>query len=244
MAKQAKQQNEEQVQQQNEEQDKEPEQEQVQCRVQDYEHSEARYLAFTEVYCQGVEWHLTMREGVTGGAIVEFLENLSKVTAWVGKQKGWSFKPGGYCHPETFTAPAPKRSAPKRASVKNVKPAPPITEITSTTFPPSSSAPPAELPLATSEGAAVGDVIDVKLMSRHTSDDGEREYYRVKGGRYMKFGVRCWPEIAETLSVFNIEAASMVLGQSYNLADFNLVAHFVRNDEGNVSKIVKFEVGE
>lgn len=226
--------------------------EQVQERVQDHKHSEARFLAFTEVYYNGVIWHLTMREGVTGTAIVEFLENLAKVTAWVGKQKGWSFKPGGPHHSEAFTAPVPTKRAAAKKPAKPAAPAPPAPPTTTASSPPPPPPPPpapstlgaTSLPLATAEGASAGDVIDVKLMSRHMSDDGEREYYRVKGGRMMKFGVRCWPEVAITLAAFGIEAPTMTLGQTYNLADFDLVAHYIRNEEGKVSKVVKFQKKE
>lgn len=187
-------------------------------------HTEAAHLAFTSVWYGDVEWHLTLREGVTGEAVVEFLENLAKVTDWAGKQEGWSIlRPVKVASPKKpATYPAKKEATPpKKAAALR-----PVAAATSSP-----------------DTADVENIIPVQLVSSHVTDNG-KEYFRVKGGRCMKHGIRCWPEVAKTMAAFGLEVADMTLGKEYDVADFGLIAHFIYNDKGQISKIVQFTKGD
>jgi hypothetical protein len=179
------------------------------CQVQGREHAEAAILAFTTAFFNGVEWHLTLREGIEGQAVVDFLENIEAVTAWLASRTGWSFQ-GIQIGEAKVAAPA--------IPIRTIQPATPAGA------PAPAPAPIVRAPIVQSVSeTATGDNLDVQQISRHTTDNG-KEYYRVKGGRYMRHGIRCWPEIAATLETYGIVLDDMEMGQAYDLSKFGLVA--------------------
>lgn len=190
------------------------------------EHTEAAILAFTTAYFNGVEWHLTMREGIEGEAVVKFLENIEAVTAWLNNRTGWSFQGTQIGRVEAVKAAA--------LPVRTIQPVAPTVAapIVPTIAPVAAAVQPAS-------DAAAGDQLDVQQISSHVTDNG-KEFFRVKGGRYMRHGVRVWPEIAATLETYGIVLADLEMGQAYDISKFGLVALFCRSAEGKISKVIQF----
>jgi len=74
-------------------------------------------------------------------------------------------------------------------------------------------------------------VCEVKL-----DDKGDpKQFFKVKGGMYKKFGITIWPEV---LTAAGIPVGKLV-AQDYKLPGYR--AEFVLNDRGKPSKVVKLE---
>lgn len=58
-------------------------------------------------------------------------------------------------------------------------------------------------------------------------------YWKVKGGRWSKYGVSIWPEVLEAASLTDLDPT-----QQYNLANFK-TAVYINNDKGQPSKVLQ-----
>jgi hypothetical protein len=92
-----------------------------------------------------------------------------------------------------------------------------------------------EIPTTQQEGVNQFDtetlVCEIKL-----DDKGDpKQFFKVKGGMYKKFGITIWPEV---LTAAGIPVGKLV-AQDYKLPGYR--AEFVLNDKGKPSKIVKLE---
>lgn len=94
-------------------------------------------------------------------------------------------------------------------------------------------------PVATDAEAAETDRFAITKIEKELTKTGNPAF-RIYGGRWMKYGVRCWPEVAELLE-FDLDA--MELGQQYDLTTAGLLAVALLNEKGNPQKVVEFVAG-
>lgn len=170
-------------------------------------HAEARTVSFTDFYApSGAKIAITAREGstaemvaATAVALVEALEILERM--------GWKGSP---------------RSNHRNATPPVQSPAPPVSPPAPAAAPISPPAP-ATSPPATSDDAETVSV-SVTSICAQVTPNGNR-MYKVKGGRMMKSGVTCWPEVAEPfLAGLGHDITQLAVGTDWNVASLNLVA--------------------
>lgn len=105
----------------------------------------------------------------------------------------------------------------------------------------SESAPKSEaLEVLTTKGDpdVTGEEIDrfsVNLIQRKQSDDGKYTYLLVKGGRWMRWGFRAWPEVLPP----SIKLEAMELGKEVGDIPADLQIAYARTSKGD-SKIIAF----
>jgi hypothetical protein len=63
----------------------------------------------------------------------------------------------------------------------------------------------------------------------------DKKFFKVKGGKYKKFGVTAWPEVLHSIGM-NTENAE---AKEYPFPGYK--ATFVMNDKGQPQKVVKLE---
>jgi len=68
------------------------------------------------------------------------------------------------------------------------------------------------------------------------SINGSKTYWKVKGGRFSKFGVSVWPEV---LKPAGYDTDALDPRQEYNIQGF--VAYYVMDEEGKATKVTRLE---
>jgi len=82
--------------------------------------------------------------------------------------------------------------------------------------------------------AQTGETFQAETMEA-TVNKG-KAYWKIKGGKFAKFGVTIWPEVLEAAG-FNLE--ELDTGESYSLAGY--VASYSLKEDGKPEKVVKLE---
>lgn len=185
-------------------------------------------VAFVDcLFYKGAEWHPTIRAGATVDDILALIILMERFTDEILEREDW-------CISGKITMPVEAGDAPPAGASREA--------------PAANGAGPADSPEAgppprkgggKSAGAAAGladGEMRVTQLSKHVQDD--KEFYRVYGGRYVKYGVRCWPEVAVRFNeLMGIALDKMKSGAKYDLAKYDLVAHFILNDKGQPNKV-------
>jgi hypothetical protein len=96
--------------------------------------------------------------------------------------------------------------------------------------------------------AGTGDIAPKEQPAQPASDDlsfvteaisvsvnNEKKFFKVKGGKYSKFGVTVWPEVLHAVGM-NVENAE---AKEYPFPGYK--ATFVMNDKGKPSKVITLE---
>jgi len=68
------------------------------------------------------------------------------------------------------------------------------------------------------------------------SINGSKTYWKVKGGRFSKFGVAVWPEVLKSAGY---DTDALDPRQEYNIQGF--VAHYITDEEGKATKVTRLE---
>ena len=181
-------------------------------------HREAKVLAFTSFVVNGVEVNLTMREGSTADEAKSLLLEMGQITKWL-KDLNASFNLSR--NAQDGMVAKTRREAVNGASVED----------------------PDGLPMkAASERSRNGTAPPAPNNDRLTFQAqrliGEsrkgKDYWKVAGGRFAKFGVRVWPEVLEAAG---IDVDSLDTSQEYELS---LTAVYIEED-GKPVKVISLE---
>jgi hypothetical protein len=188
-------------------------------------HEEARISVNARITDpNGVEWQFTIRQGVD----IELFHQFADICPYVSKTllaAGWTVYGA---KPTLGAPPAGKKLSPEGAPATDRPPLEekPIPKRLS----PAGTRPPT--------GELLGDSFDVTNLAMHWTDDHSQWFLRVFGGKYRKYGVRCWPEVAKDFGLYGLDLDALeVVGTQYDVSDFGFVVAFSRNDEGKVSKV-------
>lgn len=117
--------------------------------------------------------------------------------------------------------------------------------------PPSPSAGPPRPPAArtasqpapqNTSGEGYPDSFEVATLEAALTQKGAR-FYLLKGGPFSKFGVKCWPEVAERdiEPIVNYAMDALEPGAPWDVKAYGMVARLEMNDEGKPTKVIAVE---
>lgn len=181
---------------------------------------EAGGIAFTRLYgANGGEINITARSLTPTQAVVDLLESVRYVMTW---QKHMDWKPAKGKAPQDTYPTIPAESP---APIVQLKTQPQ----SNVTF----SAPPMAQQASYVPDQIVAGTQSFPAEELVATTSQGRTYWKVKGGKYAKWGVTVWPEV--------LAQAGIDVGQINTQMPFPLVgftAHYTMKDDGNPAKVV------
>lgn len=78
------------------------------------------------------------------------------------------------------------------------------------------------------------DALTFKAETLEITIKGDKTYYKVKGGKFAKFGVTIWPEVLQAAG-FDLDTLAGIT----NLTGYT--AHYVLNEKGDPNKVIGLE---
>lgn len=152
----------------------------------------------------GAEWLFTVRTGVDGETLIDFIESLSKLTPFLQK-KGFAPVGGRF-----GSAPAPQ-STPTPANAPAAKPQQAAVAVKAA-------------PVAVKAGGEQSFAAETLVAQEMNG----KTYWSVQGGPFAKFGVRVWPEV---LAEAGMDVDLLDPSTVYDISGFT--AYYEENDKGH-----------
>lgn len=78
------------------------------------------------------------------------------------------------------------------------------------------------------------DALSFKAETLEKSTKGDKTYYKVKGGKFTKFGVTVWPEVLAEAG-FDLDTLAGVTSMA------GYTAHYILNEKGDPAKVIGLE---